>query len=155
MSLDTSESFRSIMDKMLILPIGRAMGNPLSLALMITSVLMLVIVYSYNDQHIFRTALRVFGITTSFLFIGNHILLNEINARQLNPDQQNVIRILERGNSPGGRDMPAYRDGTIEGGDDSDDESMVVSKSSSGGRAYGGAHILEQLPNASSLVVHA
>jgi hypothetical protein len=150
--IDTSESFRSVMDSILLKPIGRSMGNPLSLALMITSVIMLVVVYSYDDQHVFRTSLRIFGITTAFLFIGNHILINDINARQLNPDQQNVIRILERGNPA----APGYNTagGAAAGADDEsdgDDEPMVVSRSG----ASNNAHILERLPDASSLVVHA
>ncbi len=151
-AIDTGETFRSVMDSILLKPIGRAMGNPLALAAMITGVIMLIVVYSYDDQHIFRTLLRVFGTTVLFLFINNHVLLSDINARQLNPDQQNVIRILERGNRPTyGNETNG---GTQESDDGSDDEeSMVVSKS--GGRSYGGAHILEQLPDASSLVVHA
>ena len=172
MSLDTSESFRSIMDSILVKPIGRMMTNPLSLALMITSIIMLVVVYSYDDQHIFRTLLRVFGICTMFLFVNNHILLEDINARQLNPDQQNMIRILERGTRPtsgrvsdasgghtysvgasGGHSGSAGSSGSPSEESDEDNESMVVSKSRGSYGGNYGAHILEQLPPASSLVV--
>lgn len=145
------------MDSILVKPIGRAMTNPLSLALMITGVIMLIVVCSYDDQHMFRTSLRVFGTVTLFLFINNHIMIADLNARQLNPDQQNVIRILERGNpaaggysTTGGRVSDASS-GAADDESDGDDEPMVVSRSGGSNNA----HILERLPDASSLVVHA
>lgn len=145
---DTSESFRTVMDKILLKPIGRAMANPLTLALMITVVIMLIVRFSYDEDHIFRTTLRVFGVATIFLFLNNHVLISDMNSRQLNPDQQNVIRVLERGQARPSK-YPSQID-QAEGGDDGDDDApMIVSRSS------GGSDILEQLPDASKLVVRA
>jgi hypothetical protein len=155
MSLDTSESFRSVMDAILLKPIGRAMANPLALALMITAVIMLIVRFTYDDDHIFRTMLRVFGVCTMFLFINNHVLISDMNSRQLNPDQQNVIRVLERGRArPSQYAGQAMQAAQVEGGDDGDDDvdddmPMIVSRQSDG------SNILEQLPDASRLVVRA
>jgi len=151
MSLDTSESFRSIADKILLKPIGRAMANPLSLALMITVVIMLIVRFTYDEEHMFRTTLRVFGVCTLFLFINNHVLIKDMNSRQLNPDQQNVIRTLERGRTSGGYPsaMPAAGGTVASSSNDADsDESYIISKP-----AGSSGNILERLPDASSLVV--
>jgi hypothetical protein len=160
MSLDTSESFRSVMDAILLKPIGRAMANPLALALMITAVIMLIVRFTYDDDHIFRTMLRIFGVCTMFLFINNHVLISDMNSRQLNPDQQNVIRVLERGRARPSQYTSqvtqAAQVAQVEGGeggnddDDVDDDMpMIVSRQSDG------SDILEQLPDASRLVVRA
>ncbi len=147
MSLDTGESFRSVMDKILLKPMGRAMANPLALALVITAVIMLIVQFTYDDDHKFRTTLRVFGVCTMFLFINNHVLIEDMNSRQLNPDQQSVIRTLERGRTQPGQ---ANAFGESSGGSaDDDDGPMIVSRSA------GGSNILEQLPNASSIVTRA
>lgn len=165
MTLDTAESFRSFMDRMMLKPIGRAMANPLSLALMITVVIMLIVSYTYDSDHKFRTFLRVFGVTTFFLFVNNHVILQDINARQLNPDQQNILRVMERGDRGYIRTMDQVKPGvaTVAGGrvsnvsaDDQESEedgSAVVSRGVP--RPGSGSDTLEELPDASSLVVPA
>lgn len=159
MSLDTTESFRSFMDKMMLKPIGRAMANPLSLALMITVVVMLIVIYTYDSDHKFRTFLRILGATTFFLFVNNHVILQDINARQLNPDQQNILRVMERGDRgylrtadhvrPGSHNASATNVPEID--ESEDGEARIVSRSSL--RPRSGSDTLEELPDASELVV--
>jgi hypothetical protein len=139
------------MDKILLKPAGRMMANPLALALVITIVIMFIVRFSYDDEHMFRTAIRIFGATTLFLFINNHVLIKDINARQLNPDQQNIIYSLENSNI---QSRPAEIMGgninhnSSSGGeqDDEDDGPMIVRSTNQG------SNILEQLPDASSIV---
>lgn len=140
-------------------PIGRAMANPLSLALMITVVIMLIVAYTYDSDHKFRTFLRVFGITTFFLFMNNHVILQDINARQLNPDQQNILRVMERGDRGYIRTADQVRPGALGGRvrnesvdpESDDDEPRVVLR---GAPAPGsGSDTLEELPDASSIIV--
>lgn len=159
MSLDTSESFRSIMDKMMLKPIGRAMANPLSLALMISSVIMLIVVYTYDSTHKFRTFLRILGVATFFLFVNNHVILQDINARQLNPDQQNILRVMERGDRGYVRTMDrSQSNGLTAGGSSSDQEEQESESDDIGPRVVlrgapgSGSDTLEELPDASSLV---
>lgn len=155
MSIDTTESFRSFMDRMMLKPIGRAMTNPLSLALMITIVVMLIITYTYDSDHKFRTFLRIFGITTFFIFMNNHVILQDINAHQLNPDQQNILRVMERGDRGYIRTGDQVRP-NVSGGIrnitvnklESEDEPRVVFRAPAGS----GSDTLEELPDASSLV---
>lgn len=158
MSLDTGESFRSLMDRVMLKPIGRAMANPLSLALMITGIVMLTIIYTYDSDHKFRTFLRILGITTFFLFVNNHVILQDINARQLNPDQQNILRVMERGDRGYVRTMDKVKPGSINGGrentadsqSDDEDEPRIVLRGSAAPES--GSDILEELPDASSLI---
>jgi hypothetical protein len=163
MPLDTDESFRSFIDRVMLKPIGRAMINPLSLALMITVTIMLIVTYTYDSGHKFRTFLRIFGVTIFFLFVNNHVIIQDINARQLNPDQQNLLRVMERGDRGYIRTVDQVRPGTTHGGridnksvDESESESeddgpAVVSRAAA--RPGSGSDTLEELPDASSIVV--
>lgn len=152
MSIDTSESFRSILDKILLKPAGRMMANPLALALIITIVIILIVHFSYDDDHIFRTSIRIFGATTLFLFVNNHVLIKDMNARQLNPDQQNIIYSLENASiqsRPGGITNNGLTMGRSSVDEHEDDQPMIV-------RSNGpGSNILEQLPDASKIVQRA
>jgi hypothetical protein len=84
-------------DAFLCKPIGRAMTNPLTLAFMLTIIIMIIVTLSYDAEHKFRTAFRIFSISTMFLFMNNHILMQDMNCRKLNADQDNILRIVENG----------------------------------------------------------
>ncbi len=100
MSIDTSTTFRETMDKLLLKPVGRAMANPLTLGLMISGVILFIVVCSYDRDHMFRTWLRIFGVTVLFLFINNHVLIKDMTKRGLNQDQENMLRAITR-SAPG------------------------------------------------------
>jgi hypothetical protein len=73
------------------------MTNPLTLAFMLTVIIMMVVVHSYDDKHIFRTAFRIFSVSTLFLFINIHILMDDINNKRMSADQNNILDIVEKG----------------------------------------------------------
>lgn len=97
MSIDTKESLRQMSGAFLCKPIGRAMCNPLTLAFMLTVVIMIIVVCTYDRNHMCRTIFRIFSATTLFLFINNHILMDDMNCKQLNSDQRNILQIVEKG----------------------------------------------------------
>lgn len=97
MSLDTKESLRQMSGAFLCKPIGRAMCNPLTFAIMLTVVIMIIVVCTYDRDHIFRTVFRIFTVATLFLFINNHVLMEDMNCKQLNTDQRNILQIVEKG----------------------------------------------------------
>jgi hypothetical protein len=78
-------------------PIGKAMANPISLAIMITAVVMIIVFYTFDKEHVCRTSLRIFGVSMFFLFMNNHILLEDKHKAELNNDQRNIISALEKG----------------------------------------------------------
>ena len=96
-TLDTNSSIRGLTNSFLCKPIGRAMTNPLTLAFMLTVIIMMVVVHSYDDKHIFRTAFRIFSVSTLFLFINIHILMDDINNKRMSADQNNILDIVEKG----------------------------------------------------------
>jgi len=71
------------------------MTNPLTLAFMLTVIIMIIVTCSYDKEHMFRTMFRIFSISTIFLFINNHILIDEMNCSRLNADQNNILNIVE------------------------------------------------------------
>ncbi len=97
MSIDTRASASSLMDTFICKPIGKAMTNPISLALMITAIIMLIVIYTYDSKHKLRTALRVFGVALFFLFVNNHIILADMHGAQLNTDQRNILDSVSGG----------------------------------------------------------
>jgi hypothetical protein len=94
-SLDTRESIRDMTNSFLCKPIGRAMTNPLTLAVMLTAIIMIIVICSYDREHMFRTMFRIFSVSTIFLFINNHILIDDMNSSRLNADQNNILNIVE------------------------------------------------------------
>lgn len=73
------------------------MTNPLTLAFMLTMIIMIIITCSYDNDHVFRTVFRIFSISTIFLFINNHILMDDMNCSRLTTDQNNILNIVEKG----------------------------------------------------------
>ena len=96
-SIDTSASARQMTSAFLCKPVGKAMTNPLTLAFMLTLIIMIIITYSHDSDHKFRTMFRIFSISTVFLFINNHILMDDMHCRKINHDQDNILRIVEKG----------------------------------------------------------
>ena len=105
MSLDTNESLRDLTDSFLCKPIGRAMMNPLTLAFMLTIIIMVIIIYTYDRNHTFRTLLRVFSINIFFLFLSQHILMEDMNCKQLNSDQRDILKYVEKTNTSMGESI--------------------------------------------------
>lgn len=97
MSIDTKESVANVMDTFLCKPLGKAMSNPISLAVMITMIIMLVVVFTYDDQHKLRTTLRIFGVALLFMFINNHIILRDMHNAQLNAEQRGIVDAVSGG----------------------------------------------------------
>ena len=95
MSFDTKSSFMQLINGFTYKPIGKAMTNPLTLSLLLTIIIMLIIIYSYDCDHKFRTLFRIFSITTIFLFINNHILLDDMKSSNTNKDQDAILRDVE------------------------------------------------------------
>jgi hypothetical protein len=96
-SLDSNDSIRQMTNSFLCKPIGRAMTNPLTLAVMLTTIIMMIVVCSYDRDHIFRTIFRIFSVSTIFLFINNHILMDDMSCSRLTADQNNILNIVEKG----------------------------------------------------------
>jgi hypothetical protein len=92
--LDTKASIYKMTNSFLCKPIGKAMTNPLTLALMLTLAIMLIVVCSYDSEHIFRTVFRIFSVSTVFLFMNNHILMSDMECRKLTDDQNNILDIV-------------------------------------------------------------
>lgn len=97
MSLDTKESIRHMVGSFLCKPIGRAMCNPIMLATMLTIIIMIIIVTSYDPEHLTRTIFRIFSITVLFMFLNNHILMDDMKCKQLNGDQRDILNLIEKG----------------------------------------------------------
>jgi hypothetical protein len=96
-TLDTTASIREMTNSFLCKPVGRAMTNPLTLAFMLTVIIMMVVVHSYDKKHTFRTAFRIFSVSTLFLFINIHILMDDISCKRMSADQNNILDIVEKG----------------------------------------------------------
>ena len=96
-SLDTKASIRQMTNSFLCKPIGRAMTNPLTLAFMLATIMVMIVVTSYDRDHIFRTFFRIFSVSTIFLFINNHILMDDMSCHRLTNDQNNILNIVEKG----------------------------------------------------------
>lgn len=107
-SLDTKESMMQITSAFLCKRIGRAVTNPIALAFLLTIIIMIIITVSFDDQHQFRTAFRIFSVSTILLFMNNHIIMQDMNCSMINKDKDNILRIVERG------------------GDNMSNESMIV-----------------------------
>jgi hypothetical protein len=111
-SLDTRESIRDMTNSFLCKPIGRAMTNPLTLAVMLTAIIMIIVICSYDREHMFRTMFRIFSVSTIFLFINNHILIDDMNRSRLNADQNNILNIVE--NASGQQSLVVPTDDAME-----------------------------------------
>lgn len=97
MPLDTSESTRNAVDRLLCRPIGRALANPIALAALVTIVIMIIVIHSYDSDHLFRTTLRVFISALLLLFANNHILMNEAHCASMSNEQRSVFAQMEGG----------------------------------------------------------
>jgi hypothetical protein len=86
-----------MMDAFLYKPIGKAMSNPVSLAVMITLIVMLIIVFTYDSEHKLRTGIRIFGVALLFMFINNHIILRDMHDAQLNAEQRGIVDAVSGG----------------------------------------------------------
>jgi hypothetical protein len=127
MPLDTKQSLRDMTNAFLCKPIGRAMTNPLTLAFILTVIIMIIVVCSYDRDHRFRTMFRIFSISTLFMFINNHILMDDMNCKLLNNDQRKLFNIMDQGASGGGSTI--VPDPSVETPKEEDEEeSMVVEK---------------------------
>ena len=104
--LDTKASLCQMTNSLLCKPIGRAMTNPLTLASMLTLVIIIIVVCSYDRDHIFRTIFRIFSVSTIFLFINNHILMSDMECRKLTNDQNTILDIVQNGDPVGSFIVP-------------------------------------------------
>lgn len=135
MPVDTKQVVRNAADKFFCRPIGRAMANPLALAGLITIVIMLIVTFSFDHNHKFRTTIRIFAVVTTCMFINNHIMLNEKHCALMSNDQRDVLRIISAPTA-----APIVRPSSVGGvvkqivnnsPDDESDSDMVVQGQSS------------------------
>jgi predicted membrane channel-forming protein YqfA (hemolysin III family) len=91
MTLDSKNMVRNLTESFLNKPMGRIMTNPITMAFIITVIIMMIVIYTHDDDNTFRTSFRIFGITTIFLFINNHIIMNDMKSSKLCSDTNNIL----------------------------------------------------------------
>jgi len=96
-TLDTKAYTRQLAESFLNKPIGRVMTNPLTLSLMITVIVILIVIYTFDEDSVFRTFFRIFSICTVFLFINNHIIMNDMKSSRLSDDTKNILNSIYKG----------------------------------------------------------
>lgn len=92
MSLDTKNMFGGG-----VKTAGRVFANPMCMALMISIIIMIIVTYSHDDEHKFRTSFRVFFVTLLFTFMNNHVIMAEMNDKLLSNDQKFILDDITTG----------------------------------------------------------
>jgi hypothetical protein len=105
-TLDTKSSARQMTESFLNKPIGRIMTNPITMAVIITALIMLIVIYTHDECNTFRTSFRVFGIITIFLFLNNHIIMDDMKSSKLSNDAKNILDGMASGGDGGSMVVP-------------------------------------------------
>lgn len=95
--IDTRELYGQLSNNSICRQLGKALANPLALALMLTIVMLLVVESSYDRRNRSRFLFRTFAVTAAFMFANNHILMEEHRAKELNRDQSMIFDGISHG----------------------------------------------------------
>ena len=114
MFIDTKNAFSNITGGFMCKPVGRIMTNPIMVATLITLVIMIIVEWTHDNDHRFRTGFRIFSILVLAMFGNNHIIMGEMEKRRLSDGQRDIINDISSGTfGVGGQDI------VRPGGDDS------------------------------------
>lgn len=76
-------------------------ANPLYVAIVITIIFMLIVAYSHDEKHYVRTTIRLLFVSSSLIFLNNHLLLNDIKNKGNELAQRDLLEAIG-GNAIGG-----------------------------------------------------
>jgi hypothetical protein len=97
MPIDTKNLFSNMSGSIICKPIGRIMTNPIMVALLVSIVIMVIVEWSYDEDHRFRTVFRIFSILLLTMFGNNHIIMGEMEHKRLSDDQRDIMNDISGG----------------------------------------------------------
>lgn len=78
-------------------PICKIIINPITLAMCLTAVMMIIIVFTYDRNHLIRTGFRIFVVSLGLIFLNNHFLIQDIRKQSISDSEENLMKIIEGG----------------------------------------------------------
>lgn len=84
--------------------------NPIYVATLITTSLMLIVLTMYDEQHIIKSGVYMFLMSLFIVFIHNKLLLIEHRKALCDKDSDNICKVIEGGidNNTGGAATLSY-----------------------------------------------
>lgn len=98
MSIDSKHFLRSITDKMSSSMLSNILSNPLCIGITITFTFIIIMMYFHDNDHYFRTAVRLLFVSVGLVFVNNHLLLKDIRNKQSNDEMDGVLNAMDESN---------------------------------------------------------
>lgn len=100
--MDIGSTAKSITNLISEGPFSNLFKNPIYVALLITTIVILIVVCIYNERTIVKTSFYIMCSCMFIVFIHNKLMLIEHRRQLCSADEQNICRSIDEGPKFGG-----------------------------------------------------
>jgi hypothetical protein len=95
--MDLNSFSRTFTDRLRLNRFSRLFSDPIYVGVLVTASILLIVLTSYDSDHIVRTSFYIFGATEVIIFLHNKLIISEYKERIDSAQSSRIVQTLGSG----------------------------------------------------------